>query len=66
MAYVSGITTGLDHKVGTRTVDGATTKEVTATETIFELGIDATTTVGTNVGTFSYEMTTIDGYDGIV
>jgi hypothetical protein len=49
-----GTTTGLDQVVGTTTVDGTYTNDDGGIDTIFELGIEAITLVGTDEGTLLY------------
>jgi hypothetical protein len=54
--HETGMATGETHDSGTATVDTTET-----TETIFELGIEAMTTDGMLLGTFSHEMMTTLG-----
>jgi len=63
---VYGTITGEFHVNGTLTVEGTETHEVTGTVITFELGTGAMTIVGTYVGKFSNEITTVSGWPGHV
>lgn len=61
-----GTTTGEFQVDGIATTVGTETQLISRIETTFMLGIETTTAVGTYDGTFSHEMITADGYEGIV